>query len=121
MKWCCAPVMAISVLPGRIGRFEITDRMGRGGMGTVYRARDPLLGHRFVAIKVFNADYDTPELRERFGREAAAAGRLSHPNIVTIYDIGEHGGQPFIAMEYIVGETLADLIVRQAPLTLADK
>ncbi|MFI5076793.1 MAG: protein kinase, partial [Vicinamibacteria bacterium] len=69
---------------------------------------------RLVAIKVLRVD--NPDVRERFQREARLAARLQHPNIVTVYDVGEHDGQPFIAMEYIPGETLAELIRRRAPL-----
>ena len=71
-------------------------------MGALYRARDPRIG-RYVAIKQLRPEFDTPELRDRFSREAAAAGSLSHPNIVTIYDVGEDDGLPFIAMEYVRG------------------
>lgn len=89
-------------------------------MGALYRARDPLIG-RYVAIKLLRAGYDSQEFRERFAREARSAGGLSHPNIVTIYDVGEHEGMPFIAMEYVRGETFADLIQLRPPLPLARK
>jgi len=104
--------------PSTIGRYQIVRRLGAGGMGTVYLARDPELD-RQVAIKLVKDDLtDDPELRARFSREARAAARLSHPNIITIFDIGEDGGRPFIAMEYVEGESLADMIRRQALLTL---
>ena len=107
--------------PGsQIGRYEIQRRLGRGGMGTVYVAHDPVLG-RMVAVKVFAGDLDVPDARERFAREARASAALSHPNIVTVYDFGEADGQPFIVMEYVPGETLAGLIRRKVPVTIADK
>jgi eukaryotic-like serine/threonine-protein kinase len=107
--------------PGtQVGRYEIQRRLGRGGMGAVYVAHDPVLG-RMVAIKVFAGDLDLPDARERFSREARAAAALSHPNIVTIYDFGEYDSQPFIVMEYVAGETLAAFIRRKTPVTMADK
>jgi len=107
--------------PGtQVGRYEIQRRLGRGGMGAVYVAHDPVLG-RMVAIKVFSGDLELPDARERFSREARAAAALSHPNIVTVYDFGEYDSQPFIVMEYVAGETLAGFIRRKTPVTLADK
>jgi hypothetical protein len=107
--------------PGtQIGRYEIQRRLGRGGMGSVYVAHDPVLG-RMVAIKMFDGDLDVPDARERFSREARAAAALSHPNIVTIFDFGEFASQPYIVMEYVPGETMANLIRRKTPITLADK
>jgi hypothetical protein len=89
-------------------------------MGTVYVAHDPVLG-RMVAIKVFAGDLDVPDARERFSREARAAAALNHPNIVTVYDFGEYGAQPYIVMEYVPGETMANLIRRKVPVSIADK
>ena len=89
-------------------------------MGTLYRARDPRIG-RYVAVKVLKRAFDTPELRDRFSREARAAGCLSHPNIVTIYDVGEHDGLPFIAMEYVRGETFIELVGLKPPLPVDRK
>jgi len=107
--------------PGtQVGRYEIQRKLGRGGMGSVYVAHDPVLG-RMVAIKVFAGDLDLPDARERFSREARAAAALSHPNIVTVYDFGEYDSQPFIVMEYVAGETLTSLIRRKPPVTLSDK
>ena len=94
-------------LPTTIGRYEVRDRLGQGGMGVLYLALDPAID-RLVALKLLRVN--KAEIRERFVREARLAARLQHPNIVTIFDVGEHGGQPFIAMEYIPGETLAELI-----------
>jgi serine/threonine protein kinase len=107
--------------PGtQLGRYEIHRRLGRGGMGTVYVAHDPILG-RMVAIKVFAGDLDMEDARERFGREARAAAALNHPNIVTIYDFGEFESQPYIVMEYVAGETMASLIRRKVPVAFTDK
>ncbi|HKE83727.1 MAG TPA: protein kinase [Vicinamibacterales bacterium] len=107
--------------PGtQLGRYEIQRRLGRGGMGTVYVAHDPVLG-RMVAIKVFAGDLDVPDARERFSREARAAAALNHPNIVTVYDFGEYGSQPYIVMEYVPGETMANLIRRKMPVSIGDK
>jgi serine/threonine protein kinase len=107
-------------IPRTLGRYEVVDLIGRGGMGALYRARDPRIG-RFVAIKQLRPEFDTPELRDRFSREAAAAGSLSHPNIVTIYDVGEDDGLPFIAMEYVRGETFTDILGLRPPLSVMRK
>ncbi len=94
-----------------IGRYELVEKLGQGGMGAVYRAHDTLL-ERTVAVKVISATIDqNDELRERFFREARAAGQLSHKNIITIHDLGEHEGQPYLAMEYLHGQ---DLLQRMA-------
>lgn len=100
--------------PAAIGRYQVRARLGQGGMGVLYLALDPAID-RLIALKLLRVDDDA--LRERFLREARLAARLQHPNIVTIYDVGSHEGQPFIAMEYIAGETLAELIQRRAALT----
>src|SRR5687768_7245815 len=103
--------------PGsELGRYEIQRKLGRGGMGTVYVAHDPVLG-RLVAIKVFESDIDLPDAAERFTREARSAAALSHANIVTIYDFGDYDSRPYLAMEYIQGETLGEIIKRRAPLS----
>jgi len=96
-------------LPEQIGRFRITNRLGGGGMGTVYLAWDPTLERR-VAIKVMKTSVENDDVRERFYREARSAGRLQHPGIVTVFDVGEANGEPFIAMEYVEGETLTQVI-----------
>jgi serine/threonine protein kinase len=96
--------------PERIGRYEVLERIGRGGMGVVYRARDEAMG-RDVALKVLMADLeDDPDIRTRFYREAEAAARLSHPNIITIFDVGEDGDRFFIVMELLRGATLKDFL-----------
>jgi len=106
----------VSTQPSTIGRYQVVRRIGAGGMGSVFLARDPDLD-RPLAIKVVKDDLtDDPELRERFVREARSAARLRHPNIITVFDIGEIEGRPFIAMEFIPGESLADLIRRRGRL-----
>ena len=102
-------------VPSVIGKYEVTRQLAQGGMGTLYLAHDPVL-NRLVAIKVIRGDFDDPALRERFVQEAQSVSRLRHPNIVTIFEYGEFGGQPFIAMEYIVGESIGDIIRRREPL-----
>jgi hypothetical protein len=89
-------------------------------MGSVYAAHDPVLG-RLVGIKVFAGDLDIPDARERFSREARSAAALAHPHIVAVYDFGEYRSQPYIVMEYVPGETLAEVIRRRAPVPLAEK
>ncbi len=96
----------------RLGRYEILEELGSGAMGTVYRARDPKID-RIVALKTIRLVGGAAEIqdyRERFFREAQAAGRLSHPGIVTIYDVGEQEQTPYIVMEHIAGETLEKLV-----------
>jgi serine/threonine protein kinase len=107
-------------IPKNFGRYEVLDLISQGGMGTLFRARDPRIG-RYVAVKVLKRSFDTDELRDRFSREARAAGSLSHPNIVTIYDVGEQDGMPFIAMEYVRGETFIELVGLRPPLPVDRK
>ncbi|MGB3626520.1 MAG: protein kinase [Henriciella sp.] len=97
----------------RVGRYEIQARIGKGAMAEVYRAYDPKIG-RVLAIKVLQQEYcEKPEYAERFIREARAAGALSHPNIVTIYDVGDASGVPYIAMELLAGETLENELLKR--------
>jgi serine/threonine protein kinase/formylglycine-generating enzyme required for sulfatase activity len=103
----------------RIGRYEITDELGRGGMGVVYRALDTTIG-RTVAVKVVRlSESGTPaeahNLRERLVREARAAGALSHPNIVAVYDFGQEGDTAYIVMEFIRGRTLEAVLAESVP------
>ena len=95
----------------KLGRYEILEELGKGAMGVVYLARDPLIG-RLVALKTFRAgfspqDQELEQFRSRFMREAQSAGILSHPNIVTIHDIVDEAesGVCFIAMEYVRART----------------
>lgn len=105
----------------QLGRYQILGELGRGAMGVVFKAQDPLIG-RLIALKTITASVaDEPGAVQRFWREAKAAGALQHANIVTIHDVGEADGVPFIAMEYLEGESLAALISRGAPLSLAEK
>ena len=102
----------------RLGPYEIVAPIGAGGMGEVYRARDTRLD-RSVAIKVLASKVvDDPDRRQRFEREARTIASLNHPNICTLYDIGDHEGQPFIVMEVITmevitGETLQRRLVKR--------
>src|SRR2546426_4695115 len=92
-------IIAAVALPDRIGRYRILGLVGQGAMGTVYRGRDETLD-RDVALKVMSAGHGADaDSRARFHREAKAAGRLQHPNIITIYELGEHDGSPFMALE----------------------
>src|SRR6266700_6175117 len=92
----------------RLGPYEIVASIGAGGMGEVYRARDTRLD-RTVAVKVLPAAFaKDAQLRLRFEREAKAISSLTHPNICTLHDIGQHGGVDYLVMEYLDGETLAE-------------
>jgi serine/threonine-protein kinase len=96
-------------LPARVGRYRVVGEIGRGAMGTVYRAVDESLD-RDVAVKVMTAGAADPDARARFEREARAAARLSHPNIVVVYELGEHAGAPFMALELLEGTDLQKAI-----------
>ena len=96
-----------------LGHYQITEKLGEGGMGVVYKARDTHLD-RFAAIKVLPPEkVSDPERKRRFIQEAKAASALNHPSIITIYDIDQAEGIDFIAMEYVAGKTLDELIPRK--------
>ena len=103
------------------GRYEIEGKLGEGAMGVVYRARDSAIG-RIVALKMLSAEVGAEEeLHQRFEREAEAIGRLNHPNVVTVYDLGHHDGQLYMAMELLEGEDLRSLVESRADIPLADR
>jgi serine/threonine-protein kinase len=96
-----------------IAHYQVVEKLGEGGMGVVYKARDTHLD-RFVAIKLLPPEkVADPERKRRFVQEAKAASALNHPNIITIYDIAAEGGREFIAMEYVSGKTLAQMVAGQ--------
>ena len=96
--------------PRRLGRYELLDRIGKGGMGVVYRARDTQL-ERLVALKMIVTELaDEEETCQRFLREARAAADLNHPNIIKLYDFREEGGRAYIVMELLAGRSLFDLL-----------
>ena len=101
----------------KLGRYEVSGILGKGAMGQVYMGKDPAI-NRPIALKTIRLDFVTDknemaELKERLHREAQAAGKLSHPNIVTIYDVGSEGDLQYIAMEYLEGQTLEEMIKRK--------
>ena len=112
------PIPGGSVGPGaRFGRYEVVRHLGRGGMGDVFLVRDTVI-NRQAALKTIRPDTNLPpkeliEMRQRFYREAQTAGALTHPNIVTIYDVGEDLGMSYIVMEFVEGETLSQWMKRQ--------
>lgn len=107
--------------PQRIGRYQIVECVGRGGMGVLYRAHDATL-ERDVAIKLMLVDFSVDETaRERFQREAKAIARLQHRNVVTIHELGEEDNTPFIVMEFLGGRDLEKLMRSQPPLSLDEK
>jgi hypothetical protein len=107
--------------PIRIGKYDILDVLGRGGMGVVYRARDSRIG-RNVAIKTLTEGFSgNEEMLKRFYQEAGHTGNLRHPNIVIIYDFGDENGLPYIVMEYLDGDPLDRLIRDRVPLHLSVK
>jgi tetratricopeptide (TPR) repeat protein len=111
----------MGALPSQIGKYQIDSLLGKGGMGEVYKAHDANLG-RYVALKIMRGpSLDDTTAKERFVREAQSAGGLRHPNIVTVYDLGEVEGQMYIAMEFIVGRDLEEMIKGKMALTLEEK
>src|SRR4249919_2238480 len=106
----------------KIGRYKVLERVGKGGMGVLYRGFDPVLD-REVAIKLMLADFseDAEQMRPRFYREARAAAKLNHRNIVTIFEFAEESNVPYIVMEFLRGSPLGARLHAQPPLTLDDK
>ena len=106
----------------RIGRYQVLERVGKGGMGVLYRGFDPVLD-REVAIKLMLTDFneDTEQMRPRFYREARAAAKLNHRNIVTIFEFAEESNVPYIVMEFLRGTPLGSRLNGQPPLSIDDK
>ena len=112
--------MASDIATEKLGRYEILSELGQGAMGVVYKAIDPLID-RIVAIKTIKFDgphEETANFEERFYREAKSAGRLNHPHIVTIYDVGKSDDTAYIAMEYLEGEQLKDILDVHTPMSI---
>jgi serine/threonine protein kinase len=111
-------------MESHLGRYEILEELGRGEMGVVYKAHDPLID-RFVAIKTIDlqklSEKEKEEYKERFYLEAKAAGRLNHPNIITIHDLGRKGDIAYIAMELMEGPELQNIIAENRSLTIGEK
>src|SRR5215218_881315 len=102
-----------------VAHYRIMESLGEGGMGAVYKAYDEKL-HRVVALKLLPPAYISQEdRRRRFLQEARAASALNHPHILTVYEFGEDGGHPYMAMEYVEGETLRQKI-RESPLQVGE-
>ncbi len=111
-------------MDSHLGRYEILEELGRGEMGIVYKAHDPLI-ERFVAIKTIDlqklSEKEKDEYKARFYQEAKAAGRLNHPNIITIYDLGRKGDVAYIAMELMEGPELQNIVAENQSLTIGEK
>lgn len=111
-------------MDSHLGRYEILEELGRGDMGIVYKAHDPLID-RFVAIKTIDLqklnEQEKEEYKARFYQEAKAAGRLNHPNIITIHDLGRKGDIAYIAMELMEGPELQNIVAENQSLTVGEK
>ncbi|MGH9492121.1 MAG: protein kinase domain-containing protein, partial [Terriglobales bacterium] len=105
----------------KIGKYEVVDLLGKGGMGVVYKATDPRIG-RLVAIKMMTGGFaENPDLLKRFYREAQSTGMLQHPNIVIVYDLGDQDGNPYLVMEFLEGEPLDKMISTRRELSMVQK
>lgn len=111
-------------MESHLGRYEILEELGRGEMGVVYKAHDPLID-RYVAIKTIDlqklSENEKDEYKARFYQEAKAAGHLNHPNIITIHDLGRKGDIAYIAMELMEGPELQDIVAENQPLSIGEK
>jgi serine/threonine-protein kinase len=113
------PTLTSMSVGSQSGRYAIVGELGRGGMGIVYRAQDTVLD-RVVAFKVLPDSFqENPQAVANFLREAKAAAKLNHPNIVTVYDAGEQDGRYYIAMEFVDGTTLKEILRRRGPIAPA--
>jgi serine/threonine-protein kinase len=117
-----APPEEAQLAAGLSRRFRIIRRLGAGGMGTVFLAEQIGVGNRPVALKVLNRKLlDDPEFLLRFENEAGSTGRISHPNVVTIYESGQaDDGTPYIAMQYLEGESLREMLQKRGALPVAE-
>ena len=109
-------------LEGRVlgNRYELIEKVGNGGMATVYKATDMVL-KRYVAVKILRDEFTTDEeFIKRFETEAQSAARLTHPNIVSIYDVGVDAGIYYIVMELIQGKTLKEIIVEEKGISIGN-
>src|SRR4051794_1782853 len=105
----------------KIGKYDVVEVLGKGGMGIVYKATDSRIG-RMVAIKMMTGGFaENPDLLKRFYREAQSTGMLQHPNIVIVYDLGDQDGNPYLVMEYLEGEPLDKMIATKRELSMVEK
>ncbi len=105
----------------KIGKYEVVEILGKGGMGVVYKAMDNLI-ERLVAIKMMTGGFtENPDLLKRFYREAKSTGMLQHPNIVIVYELGEHEGNPYLVMEFLEGEPLDKIIASRRDVSMVEK
>ena len=105
----------------KIGKYDVIEVLGKGGMGVVYKAMDNRIG-RLVAIKMMTGGFaDNPDLLKRFYREAQATGMLEHPNIVIVYELGDQDGNPYMVMQYLEGEPLDKMIQQRRELSMVEK
>src|SRR5215813_14838663 len=104
-----------------VGKYEVLAELAKGSMGILYRARDTVLDREVALKTIAGTGSLDPELKERFYREARAGARLHHPNVVTVYELGEHDGLVYIALELLSGCDLRQFIARRLPLRVPEK